>query len=137
MNSLENVDGVELVYPYEVSDAPMVKDLLGKYSLNMAAVNCNIKSDDDLFTEASHTRTKLFVKRLSVSLKRQKTLLRMSVPIRCSAVLWETVTNTVFSLITRHPGKELSPVWKRPVPISLKSLCLSNINPVKSGQVFY
>ncbi|QEN08146.1 sugar phosphate isomerase/epimerase [Oceanispirochaeta crateris] len=47
MNSLEDVDGVELVYPYEVNDPSMVKSLLGKYSLNMAAVNVNIKKDDD------------------------------------------------------------------------------------------
>ena len=47
MNSLENVDGVELVYPYEVSDPAIVKDLLKKYDLKIAAINVNIKSEDD------------------------------------------------------------------------------------------
>ncbi len=47
MNSLENVDGVELVYPYEVNDAEKLKPMLKKYDLNMAAVNVNIKKDDD------------------------------------------------------------------------------------------
>ena len=46
MNSLENTDGVELVFPYEVNDAPLVKSLLTKYELKMAALNVNIKSDD-------------------------------------------------------------------------------------------
>ncbi len=47
MQSLENVDGVELVYPYEVNDPALVRSLLEKYGLNMAAVNVNIKKDDD------------------------------------------------------------------------------------------
>ncbi len=47
MNSLENVDGVELVYPYEVRDPQEVRFLLDKYDLHMAAVNVNIKKDDD------------------------------------------------------------------------------------------
>jgi xylose isomerase len=47
MNSLENTDGVELVYPYEVNDSAEVKSLLGKYDVKMAALNVNIKKDDD------------------------------------------------------------------------------------------
>ncbi|MDA3810969.1 MAG: sugar phosphate isomerase/epimerase [Spirochaetaceae bacterium] len=47
MKSLENTNGVELVFPYEVNNAPEVKSLLTKYDLKMAAVNVNIKKDDD------------------------------------------------------------------------------------------
>lgn len=46
MNKLDNTDGVELVYPFEVNDAPKIKGLLKQYNLNMAAVNVNIKKDD-------------------------------------------------------------------------------------------
>lgn len=55
MNSLDNVDGVELVFPYEVKDAAVVRPLLDKYKLQMAAVNVNIKKEDDfLHGSVSH-----------------------------------------------------------------------------------
>jgi xylose isomerase len=52
MNRIEGMDGVELVYPYEVNDGALVKSLLDKAGLNMAAVNANIKSDD-MFLDGS------------------------------------------------------------------------------------
>ncbi|MBN2659500.1 MAG: sugar phosphate isomerase/epimerase [Spirochaetales bacterium] len=55
MNSLENVNGVELVFPYEVRDAAVVKPLLKKYGLEMAAVNVNIKKEEEfLHGSVSH-----------------------------------------------------------------------------------
>ncbi|MGL1893905.1 MAG: sugar phosphate isomerase/epimerase [Spirochaetaceae bacterium] len=52
MQSLSDTNGVELVYPYEVNDAPKIKSLLPKYGLEMAAVNVNIKKED-LFIHGS------------------------------------------------------------------------------------
>ncbi len=47
MTEIEGMDGVEIVYPYEVNDADMVKGLLEKYGLNVAAVNVNIKGEPE------------------------------------------------------------------------------------------
>lgn len=54
MNNIEGMDGVELVYPYEVSEPESVKSLLSQHNLEMAAVNANIKSDD-LFLDGGIT----------------------------------------------------------------------------------
>lgn len=45
--SLEGVDGVEVVYPYEVTDAAQLTDLIAKYRLNIAAINVNVKAEPD------------------------------------------------------------------------------------------
>ena len=47
MTEIEGYDGVEIVYPYEVADAQSVKALLGKYRLNVAAVNVNVKAEPE------------------------------------------------------------------------------------------
>lgn len=47
MTRIEGYDGVELVYPYEVSDPNATKDLLRKYNLNIAAVNVNVKAEPE------------------------------------------------------------------------------------------
>ena len=47
MAEIEGYDGVEIVYPYEVSDANATKDLLGKYQLKVAAVNVNVKAEPE------------------------------------------------------------------------------------------
>lgn len=47
MAEIEGYDGVEIVYPYEVSDARVTRDLLDKYQLNVAAVNVNVKAEPE------------------------------------------------------------------------------------------
>ncbi len=47
MAEIEGYDGVEIVYPYEVSDARVTKDLLDKYQLNVAAINVNVKAEPE------------------------------------------------------------------------------------------
>ena len=47
MTEIDGMDGVEIVYPYEVNDPVEVKALLEKYKLNVAAVNVNIKAEPE------------------------------------------------------------------------------------------
>jgi len=47
MSRIEGCDGVEIVYPYEVSDAKETKALLKKYNLKIAAVNVNVKAEPE------------------------------------------------------------------------------------------
>lgn len=47
MTQIEGYDGVELVYPYEVNDPEVTKDLLRKYGLSIAAVNVNVKAEPE------------------------------------------------------------------------------------------
>jgi xylose isomerase len=47
MAEIEGCDGVEIVYPYEVSDPEETKSLLKKYKLNIAAVNVNVKAEPE------------------------------------------------------------------------------------------
>ncbi len=47
IRDIDGVDGVEMVYPYEVKDPADLKPLLDRYGIGMAAVNVNVKSEDD------------------------------------------------------------------------------------------
>ncbi len=47
MTKIKGYDGVEVVYPYEVSDAAITRGLLKKYGLNVAAVNVNVKAEPE------------------------------------------------------------------------------------------
>jgi xylose isomerase len=47
MAEIEGKDGVELIYPYEASDAAEVRRLLDKYALGVAAVNVNVKAEPE------------------------------------------------------------------------------------------
>ena len=47
MTQIEGYDGVEIVYPYEVSDAKTTKEILSKHHLNVAAVNVNVKAEPE------------------------------------------------------------------------------------------
>jgi len=47
MSSIEGYDGVEIVFPYEVSDPRMVRSLLDKYRLQVSAVNVNVKAEPE------------------------------------------------------------------------------------------
>jgi xylose isomerase len=45
--SMEDVDGVELVYPYEVPEAAVLKSILAGKALSIAAINVNVKSEPE------------------------------------------------------------------------------------------
>jgi len=47
MSTIEGYSGVELVYPYEVSDAASTRELLDKHRLEVAAVNVNVKAEPE------------------------------------------------------------------------------------------
>lgn len=47
MTTIDGYDGVEVVYPYEVPQAEEMKQLLKKHSLNVAAINVNVKAEKD------------------------------------------------------------------------------------------
>ena len=47
MTKIEGYDGVEIVYPYEVSDPVKTKEILNKYNLNIAAINVNVKAEPE------------------------------------------------------------------------------------------
>lgn len=45
VKQIEGVTGVEMVYPDELADVALAKDLLAKYNLRLSAVNVNLKGD--------------------------------------------------------------------------------------------
>jgi xylose isomerase len=47
MTQIEGYDGVEIVYPYEVSDPKTTREILDKHGLNVAAVNVNVKAEPE------------------------------------------------------------------------------------------
>ena len=47
MNAIEGYDGVEIVYPYEVSDPVETRAALKRHKLKTAAVNVNIKAEPE------------------------------------------------------------------------------------------
>lgn len=47
MTQIEGYDGVEIVYPYEVSDPKTTKEILNRYHLKVAAINVNVKAEPE------------------------------------------------------------------------------------------
>ncbi len=47
MTQIEGYDGVEIVFPYEVSDPAQTRGLLDKHRLQVAAVNVNVKAEPE------------------------------------------------------------------------------------------
>ena len=47
MTHIEGYDGVEIVFPYEVSDPALTRQLLDKHGLQVAAVNVNVKAEPE------------------------------------------------------------------------------------------
>jgi xylose isomerase len=44
---MKGIDGIEVVYPYEVNDTGQLKNLLAEYDLKIAAVNVNVKGEPE------------------------------------------------------------------------------------------
>ncbi len=47
VQSIKYVDGVEVVYPYEIKDPDELKTLLKKYNLKISAINVNVKAEPE------------------------------------------------------------------------------------------
>ena len=47
VSDMEGIDGVELVFPYEVNDAEALKKLIAQYDLHIAAINVNVKAEPE------------------------------------------------------------------------------------------
>jgi xylose isomerase len=47
MGQIEGYDGVEIVYPYEVTDSAKTSELLNRFDLSVAAVNVNVKAEPE------------------------------------------------------------------------------------------
>ncbi len=47
VSSMEAIDGIEAVFPYETSDADELKRLLNQYQINLAAINVNVKAEPE------------------------------------------------------------------------------------------
>lgn len=45
--TMEGMDGVEIIYPYEIDDAEKLKSLLAKHNLEISAVNVNVKAEPE------------------------------------------------------------------------------------------
>ena len=56
VSCMQGVDGVEVVFPYEVNDADELKSLLAQYNLHIAAINVNVKAEPD-FRDGGLTST--------------------------------------------------------------------------------
>ncbi|MCF7941871.1 MAG: sugar phosphate isomerase/epimerase [Spirochaetia bacterium] len=47
LSEIDEIDGVEIVYPYEVPEASVCRELLDRYHLQPACVNVNIKNEPE------------------------------------------------------------------------------------------
>ena len=47
VSEIEGMDGMELVFPYEVSNSDELKTLTSKYKINIAAINVNVKAEPE------------------------------------------------------------------------------------------
>ena len=47
MTQIEGYDGVEIVFPYEVNDPVLTRQLLDQHDLQVAAVNVNVKAEPE------------------------------------------------------------------------------------------
>ena len=65
VSGMEGIDGVEVVYPYEVSDAELLKKLIDQYGLRIAAINVNVKAEPE-FRDGGLTCTRAEVRSKAV-----------------------------------------------------------------------
>jgi len=47
VSKMDGMSGVEVVFPYEVKDAELLKSMLKKYNLGIAAINVNVKAEPE------------------------------------------------------------------------------------------
>jgi xylose isomerase len=63
--AIKGMSGVEVVFPYEVGDAAILKSLLTRYKLGIAAVNVNVKAEPE-FRNGGLTSTDPAIRRKAV-----------------------------------------------------------------------
>jgi xylose isomerase len=68
--NMEGIEGVELVFPYEVNDADLVKKLIKQYGLHIAAINVNVKAEPE-FRDGGLTSTRTEVRSKAVEFIRK------------------------------------------------------------------
>ena len=68
--NMEGIEGVELVFPYEVNDADLVKKLIKQYGLHIAAINVNVKAEPE-FRDGGLTSTRAEVRSKAVEFIRK------------------------------------------------------------------
>jgi xylose isomerase len=66
VSQMEGMSGVEIIFPYEISDAQKLKELLAKYKLGVAAVNVNVKAEPE-FRNGGLTSTKKEIRQNAVT----------------------------------------------------------------------
>ncbi len=64
---IDQIDGVEVVHPYEVPEAPVLIDLLRKHDLTIAAINVNVKSEPE-FIDGGLTSEDPAIRKKAVSM---------------------------------------------------------------------
>lgn len=65
VSKMQGMSGVEVIFPYEVKDVQLLKSLLKKYKLNVAAVNVNVKAEPE-FRNGGLTSTDAAVRKRAV-----------------------------------------------------------------------
>ena len=65
MSEIEGYRGVEIVFPYEVNDAAETRRILGKYDLEVAAINVNVKAEPE-FRNGGLTSTEQAIREKAV-----------------------------------------------------------------------
>jgi xylose isomerase len=65
VSKMQGMSGVEVIFPYEIKDVQLLKSLLKKYKLNVAAVNVNVKAEPE-FRNGGLTSTDAAVRKRAV-----------------------------------------------------------------------
>jgi xylose isomerase len=86
MSTIEGYSGVEIVYPYEVKEVAATREALARHSLQVAAVNVNVKAEPEFRNGG----------------------------LRSPAVPWATVTNSPSNTTTPWLGNTSRRPWPRP-----------------------
>ncbi len=70
VSEMEGIDGVEVVYPYEVKDPAELTNLIRRFGLSIAAINVNVKSEPE-FRNGGLTSNDAAVRAKAVSFIKQ------------------------------------------------------------------
>ncbi len=70
VSQMAGMSGVEVVYPYEATDASLLKRLLGQFGLSLAAINVNVKAEPE-FRNGGLTSTDAGIRRRAVEFIKQ------------------------------------------------------------------
>jgi len=135
MTAIEGYDGVEIVYPYEVSDPQATRTLLEKHALQVAAVNVNVKAEPE-FRNGGLTASRREVREKAVRfIKEAKDFAAAIGADKVTAVRWAMGMNSRFSTIMPRPGNILSKPSAKRAATKRRFRFLSSTNPVRRAVV--